>query len=174
MRRIVVLIALTAVVVAGCGSDKKTTAGAGSSSSSSSGSGPGSGAPVSLPGSTNADGGQGDATSGSIEVELEDFYINPTFIKASPGAKVKLSLKNTGGSPHTFTSTALGVDETLQPGASKDVDVTMPASGATEFHCRFHQSGGMQGAFFFKAGDALAGGSGAGSSSSESSTPYNN
>ena len=176
MRKIVVLLALTAIVVAGCGSDKKTTAGAGASSSSSSSpsSGPGSGAPVSLPGSTNADGGEGDATSGSIEVELEDFYIDPTFIKASPGAKVKLSLKNTGGAPHTFTSSALGVDETLQPGASKDVEVTMPASGATEFHCRFHQSSGMQGAFFFKAGDALAGGSGAGSSSSESSTPYNN
>ena len=123
---------------------------------------------------TTSGGEQGDATSGSLEVELEDFYIDPTYIKAKPGEKVKLSLKNTGGSAHTFTSSALGVDETLQPGASKDVEVTMPAAGATEFHCRFHQSSGMQGAFFFNAGDTLAGGSGAGPSSSESSTPYNN
>ena len=159
--------------MAGCGSsDKKTTAGAGGSSSSASGSA--SKAPVALPGKTNDDGGQGDATSGALEVELEDFYINPTFIKAKPGEKVKLSLKNTGGSPHTFTSAALGVDETLQPGASKDVEVTMPASGATEYHCRFHQSSGMQGAFFSKDGDTLAGASGASSSRSESSTPYNN
>jgi plastocyanin len=166
-----VLLAVVGIFIAGCGSsDKKTTAGAGSSASS----GSASKAPVSLPGTTNDEGGQGDATSGSLTVELEDFYINPTFTKAKPGEKVKLSLKNTGGSPHTFTSTALGVDETLQPGASKDIEVTMPASGATEYHCRFHQSSGMQGAFFFNDGDTLAGGSGAGSSSSESSTPYNN
>ena len=183
MRKTLALIAVVGIVLAGCGSsDKKTTAGAGSSSSSASGSASGSssssggasGAPVALPGTTSGDGRVGDATSGSLAVELEDFYIDPTYIKATPGSKVKLSLKNTGSAPHTFTSTALGVDETLQPGASKDVEVTLPASGATEFHCRFHQSGGMQGAFFFKAGDALSGGAGAGSSSSESSTPYNN
>jgi plastocyanin len=164
-----VLLAVVGIVMAGCGSsDKKTSAGAGASS------GAASKAPVSLPGTTNDEGDRGDATSGTLEVELEDFYFNPTFTKAKPGQKVKLSLKNTGTSPHTFTSTALGVDETLQPGASKDVEVTMPSSGATEYHCRFHQSSGMQGAFFFNDGDTLAGGSGAGSSSSESSTPYNN
>src|SRR5690242_20608798 len=119
MRKIMVLLAVVGIVMAGCGSsDKKTTAGAGASSSSASGSGSAAKAPVSLPGTTNDDGGQGDATSGSLTVELEDFYITPTFAKAKPGAKVKISLKNTGGSPHTFTSTALGVDETLQPGAS--------------------------------------------------------
>src|SRR3954453_17868167 len=170
MRKIMVLLAVVGIVMAGCGSsDKKTTAGAGSSSGSTSK------APVALPGKTNDEGDRGDATSGTLEVELEDFYINPTFTKAKPGAKVKLSLKNTGSTPHTFTSTALGVDETLQPGASKDVDVTMPASGATEYHCRFHQSSGMQGAFFFNEGDAVAAGGGPGASgSSESSTPYNN
>jgi plastocyanin len=177
MRKIVVLLALTGIVVAGCGSsEKKASTGAGSSASSSSSSAvPSGGAsvPVSLPGTTNG-GSQGDATSGSIEVKLEDFSIDPTFIKAAPGSKVKVSLKNAGGAPHTFTSTALGVDETLQPGASKDVEVTLPSSGATEFHCKFHQASGMQGAFFSKDGDALAGGSGAGSSSSELSTPYNN
>jgi plastocyanin len=174
MRKIMVLLAVVGIVMAGCGSsDKKTTAGAGGSSGSASGSA--SNAPVALPGKTNDEGDRGDATSGTLEVELEDFYINPTFTKATPGAKVKLSLKNTGGTAHTFTSTALGVDETLQPGASKDVEVTMPASGATEYHCRFHQSSGMQGAFFFNAGDTLAGGSGGASSSrSESSAPYNN
>jgi plastocyanin len=130
---------------------------------------------VALPGKTNDEGDRGDATSGTLEVELEDFYINPTYTIASPGATVKLSLKNTGSAAHTFTSAALGVDETLQPGASKDVEVTMPASGATEYHCRFHQASGMQGAFFFNKGDTVAAGSGSGAgASSESSTPYNN
>jgi plastocyanin len=179
MRKIMLLLAVAGIVMAGCGSDKKTTTAASASSSSTSGSSSGSsaGAPVSLPGKTNTEGdGKGDATSGSISVELEDFYMNPTYIKATAGGKVKLSLKNTGGTAHTFTSSALGVDETLQPGASKDVEVTLPASGATEFHCRFHQSSGMQGAFFFNEGDTLAGGSGSGSgaSSSESSSTYNN
>ncbi|MEY2455291.1 MAG: hypothetical protein QOK06_385 [Acidimicrobiaceae bacterium] len=166
MRKIMVLLAAVGLVMTGCGSSKKSTTAAGSSTGSS-----GSGAPVALPGTTNSP-SQGDATSGALTVELEDFYINPSFIKVTPSGKVKLTLKNTGSNAHTFTSTALGVDETLQPGASKDVEVTLPAAGATEFHCRFHQSSGMQGAFFFKVGDTLAGGSGA--TSSSSSDRYNN
>ena len=70
-------------------------------------------------------------------------------------------MKNEGKNAHTFTSTALNVDKTLQPGQDMDVQVMLPQTGATEFHCNFHQSQGMQGAFFFNAGDAVAG-SGAG------------
>jgi hypothetical protein len=64
------------------------------------------------------------------------------------------------------------VDQQLGAGEAKDVQITLPQSGATEFHCRFHQqSNGMQGAFFFKDGDSPAGaGTGAGGSSSSSSS----
>jgi len=126
-----------------------------------------------LPGTVNK-GELGDATSGSIAVELEDFYIGPAFIKATPGATVTVHLKNTGATDHTFTSEALGVDKQLAAGASEDITVTMPSAGATEFHCHFHQSQGMQGAFYFKTGDAVGASSApAATSSSKGGGGYN-
>jgi plastocyanin len=92
--------------------------------------------------------------------------MGPAFIKAAPGATITVHLKNTGTTDHTFTSAALGVDKQLAAGASADLTVTMPSAGATEFHCRFHQSQGMQGAFYFKTGDTVTGAAPAATSSS--------
>ena len=62
----------------------------------------------------------------------------------------------------------------MNPGETKDVTITLPQSGATEFHCRFHQTtNGMQGSFFFKDGDTVAGGAVPASSSSSSNGGYN-
>lgn len=149
--------------LAGCGSGASTTTTASGSSS----------APVSLPGKVNQP-KIGDATSGTLGLELDDFYFGPSFIKATPGSTVKLMLKNEGKNPHTFTSTALNVDQLLQPGASAEVTVTLPASGAVEFHCTFHLSQGMQGAFFSKPGDTVNGAAGAGNSSPATTGGYYN
>jgi plastocyanin len=124
---------------------------------------------VSLPGTVNK-GETGDATSGSLNVELDDYYFGPAYIKATPGETVKLHLENEGKAAHTFTSDALGVDKQLAPGEDADITVTMPASGATQFHCRFHASMGMQGAFFFSAGDAVGGGAAPAPTSSNDTT----
>jgi plastocyanin len=125
---------------------------------------------VKLTGNTTNKGTK-DLSGSEIEVEADDFYFSPTFIKGgAPGAKVTVKLKNEGKNPHTFTSAALGVDEQVNAGESKDLTITLPQSGATEFHCRFHQqSNGMQGAFFFKDGDSVAAADGASSSSSPTS-----
>ena len=72
--------------------------------------------PVSLPGTTN-DKGTKSPTGNEIEVELDDFYFSPTFIQGTPGQALTLHLKNEGKNTHTFTSTALNVDQTLQPGS---------------------------------------------------------
>ncbi|MEY2430775.1 MAG: Cupredoxin-like domain [Acidimicrobiaceae bacterium] len=160
MRKIVILLASVTVLVAGCGGSSNTSSG-------------GSSTPVKLSGSTTNKGSK-DLTGTEISLTQEDFAYNPTFIKGgTPGATITVHLKNVGNNPHTFTSTALGADKTLSPGESADVQVTLPQSGASEFHCKFHQSSnGMQGAFFFKDGDAVAGGAPA-SSSSSSSYDYN-
>jgi plastocyanin len=148
MRKILILLGAVAVFVAGCGGGGSSTA-------------------VKLSGNTTNKGTK-DLSGSDITLEQDDFYFNPTFIKGgTPGATITVHLKNDGQNPHTFTSTAFGIDQQVNAGETKDVQITLPQSGATEFHCKFHQqSNGMQGSFFFKDGDTVAGGAPASSSSS--------
>ena len=161
MRKMVILLASVTFVATGCGSSGSTSSGTGS------------GTPVKLAGNTTNKGTK-DISSSSVEVELDDFYFSPTFLRGgTPGSTVAVHLKNQGKTSHTFTSAALGLDQTLSAGQTADLQVTLPQSGATEFHCKFHQqSNGMQGAFFFKDGDTVAGAGAAPASSSSSSGGY--
>jgi plastocyanin len=153
--------ALALVLVASaCGGDNKpssssaTTSASGSASASGSGSGSGtaaSSAPaasaVSLPGTVNDHGTGTVKDGGELEMELDDFYFGPTYVTGPAGAKVKIDLANEGQKSHTFTIDSAKIDQQLDPGAKATVDVTLPASGSLAFYCRFHVSGGMQGAF---------------------------
>jgi plastocyanin len=130
---------------------------------------------VALDGKVNAKGTKDISKSkhATLELELDDFYFSPTFIKVKPGEKVTLKLKNEGSATHTFTSSALSADKTLSPGSSTSMTITIPPSGqAFQFHCNFHASMGMQGAFFITKGatatNAAATASSGGSTSSGS------
>ena len=103
--------------------------------------------PITLSGKVNAHGTKSVSDGASLEVEADDFYFNPTYVKAPAAAKIKIELKNEGTTPHTFTSDALKVDEQVDPGQTKTIDVTLPGAGAAEYHCKFHQGQGMQGGF---------------------------
>lgn len=103
--------------------------------------------PPSLPGKVN-DMGTKDATDGgTVEVDLSDNAFGPTYIKAPAGAKITLSLKNTGQREHNFTMKAANVNEDLQPGSSKDVKVMVPQASDVSFFCEYHKAIGMQGSF---------------------------
>ena len=92
-------------------------------------------------------------SSAKLEVELDDKYFEPTFIKAKAGEKLTLELKNEGSLPHTFSSDTLSVDQQVDPGKSMTLSVTVPDSGVVfQFHCDFHQNAGMVGAVYTKAG----------------------
>lgn len=112
--------------------------------------------PVTLSGTVNDHGAKDLGAKAEFELEQDDFYFNPTFIKAAPGATVKVELHNEGKAAHTFTIDALKIDKTLQPGQEIDVPVKLPASGALTFYCRFHRGQGMQGALYGTAGDTVA------------------
>ena len=89
----------------------------------------------------------------SLEIEADDFYFSPTFVKVKPGAKVRITLKNEGSTTHTFTSSGLSIDQQVSAGKSAKFTLTVPSHGtAFQFHCDFHEDMGMQGAFFTKAG----------------------
>src|SRR4051812_5017656 len=158
MRKILVLLGAALLVFAACGGDNSSGGTTTTGSTTTTGGGSVAAPAVTLSGKVSNH-GAGDATGGDIDVELDNdgsgFYIGPTFIKATAGETVTVHLKNTGSAPHTFTIDALNVDKELQPGDTADVDVTLPASGATPFYCKFHKASGMQGAFFFNEGDPV-------------------
>lgn len=147
MKRLFVTIAtaiLISMMLSACGSDSSSADKAGSSTST-----PASSVPpgVTLSGSVNAH-GTSTASGDTIELEVDDFYFSPTFIKVEPGKKYQVKVKNEGAKFHTFTSSSLGIDEQLSPGTEKTVTVTAPASGSAEFICTPHAGMGMRGAFY--------------------------
>lgn len=116
--------------------------------------------PVALEGQVNNTETRDLTASGAsvaLEVQMLDFSFTPTFIKVAPGANVKLTLKNGGTlADHTFTIDSLAVDRQIKPGATDEVVIQLPQSGAFRFYCRFHAERGMQGAFFFNPGDSVS------------------
>jgi plastocyanin len=152
------------LVASACGGDNKPSSSSGSTAASGSGSGsgsasasgtassaPGGSAAVSLPGTVNDHGAGTVQNGGDLELELDDFYFGPTFISGPAGAKVKLELANEGEKSHTFTIDSAKIDQQVDPGGKSTVEVTLPASGTLAFYCKFHVSGGMQGAFTVSA-----------------------
>jgi plastocyanin len=95
------------------------------------------------------DHGTEDATGkSSFEIDAnndEGFYFKPTILTGSASQSLTLEIKNEGTVPHNFSIESLGVDVTINPGSSQEVDVKFPASGTVEFFCSFHRSLGMAG-----------------------------
>ena len=152
VRTFAIAAALTALLAA-CGGDDTTTPSAGGTT----------------PGSTSSadpitNKGTKDVTAmSSFTMELDDRYFNPTFLKVQSGQALNIELENEGDLPHTFTITALNVDQQVDPGGRKEIDITLPA-GTTDiaFFCKFHGAGGMRGAFFFGSAPSATQDSGGG------------
>jgi plastocyanin len=128
MRRALLPIAIVLLVAGACSSSKTSSP------------------PVSLPGTVNNHGTK--SAGATLTLEAHDFYFNPTFLKAVAGERIIVTLKNEGKKPHTFTSDALGIDQRVDPGQTATLNLTAPASGSAAWHCKFHQSQGMQGALY--------------------------
>ena len=109
---------------------------------------------VSLPGKVTDKGTTDLGTASDLDLELDDQYFAPTFINAPAGATVQVKLENEGKIAHTFTIDGTSIDQQVGPGDSATVEVTLPDSGSLRFYCRFHVSGGMQGAFVVSDGAA--------------------
>jgi plastocyanin len=82
----------------------------------------------------------------SIQLELDDFYFEPTVLEGEAGQALTVTMFNEGDAPHTFTIDELDIDQELQPGdEGVTAEVTFPDSRALVFYCRFHVGGGMLG-----------------------------
>jgi len=81
----------------------------------------------------------------TLEVGLDDFTFEPKDLVFSAGQAIVLTLKNKGRAPHTFTISDLGIDVTIQPGATQQVTFTPEKAGSFRLVCRFHEARGMAG-----------------------------
>jgi plastocyanin len=163
VKRIVVIATgvLLVLAAAGCGSGSSSSSGTTTESS-----GSGDGQKVVAGVEANDHGTK--TVSKDTEVELDDYYFEPTVIQGKAGQKVTLELKNEGKVEHSFTIDSQGIDKTLQPGEDAKVTVKIPASGAVSFYCKFHKSSGMAGALAVEGQGA--GGSMPGTSTTNSTT----
>jgi plastocyanin len=153
MRQGVVIVAglLLVLAAAGCGSSSSSSSGSTSESS---------GSQKTIAGVNANDHGTKTVTK-EAEVELDDYYFQPTVIQGKAGQKVTLELKNEGKVEHSFTLDSQRIDKTIQPGEDVKVTVTIPASGSVSFYCKFHKSSGMAGALAVEgqgAGGSMPGG----------------
>ena len=128
-RVLVLLLAVLAFAVAGCGgSDNGESEGSQTTAAESGDHG------------TKDVSGQDEA-----ELELDDNYFEPTVLKGTPGQKIRLELKNEGGAEHNFSLDDQGIDQDVDIGEDGEVDVTFPDSGELEFYCSYHRQLGMTG-----------------------------
>jgi plastocyanin len=161
MKRGVVVVAgcVLLLAAAGCGSSSNSSSG-GTTTEESGGGGQRAIAGV----NANDHGTKPVEDNGKTEVEMDDFYFEPTVLEGKPRQKVTLELKNEGNSEHSFTIDSQNVDQELGPGEEAEVDVTIPKSGVVSFYCKFHKSSGMAGAL------AVTGQSGGGGMTTDTST----
>lgn len=147
--RFFVVIAVLALAAAACGDDNPTVPSSQSST------------PAGSTASPLTDKGTQDVSSMSdFTIELDDNYFKPTFMKVKDGQKLSIELENEGANPHTFTITGLNIDQQVDPGTKKELEITFSGSSDIAFFCKFHGAGGMRGAFFFGSAPSEAGSSG--------------
>jgi plastocyanin len=141
------ILGMLVLVAAGCGSGYGGSGGKSTTTQASSSSGGGGGGQKAIAGvKANDHGTKAAEDNGKTEVELDDFYFEPTVLTGKPGQKVRLELKNEGSTQHSFTIDSQNVDKVIAPGEEAEVDVTIPKSGMVSFYCKFHKSSGMAGA----------------------------
>lgn len=101
---------------------------------------------IKLGGLTFADHGTKEV-KGQTELELEadDYYFAPTFLRGEPGQTLTLEIENESGTLHNLSIPALQIDKDIPPEGKVEVQVTFPQSEALRFFCKFHAPLGMNG-----------------------------
>jgi plastocyanin len=89
---------------------------------------------------------------GALDLEADNYYFEPTFLRGTPGQKLKLEIENDSGTLHNFSIPEQNIDVDIPRKGKVVVEVTFPSSGAVRYFCKFHSARGMNGELL--AGDA--------------------
>jgi plastocyanin len=85
------------------------------------------------------------AGQAAYDLEADDYYFEPTFLRGAPGQRLALEVENESTTLHNLTIPDLGIDKDLPPKGKVVVDVTFPPSGVVRFYCKLHEALGMNG-----------------------------
>jgi plastocyanin len=149
----VAAVATLVLIAAGCGRDAQPRAGGGGQETESEETE--GGGTITVAGEEANDHGTEDVTGmTSVEMEMDDFYFEPTVLSGEAGQTLTVELHNEGSLRHTFTVDSLEVDVNLGGDETGEAEITFPDSGALLFYCQFHDGSGMRGGL--SVGGALA------------------
>lgn len=138
------LVFVLGLVAAACGGGDETPGGGGTSPTETETETEG--GTITINGDTANNKGTKEVSGDETEVELDDFYFEPTIIKAAPGTQFKLELFNESNNLHNLSLDDQNIDQDVAAGENVDVMVTIPDSGQVEFYCKYHKAQGMVGA----------------------------
>jgi len=95
---------------------------------------------------TSNDHGSKDVSEmGSVEMEMDELYFEPTVPEGKAGQTLEVELENEGTEEHNFSVDDQGVDHDVEAGEKATVKVKLPQSGTVSFYCKYHRSEGMTG-----------------------------
>ncbi len=80
-----------------------------------------------------------------VAISTENFAFAPSFIQGTPGSRVTLVVKNDSTAGHNVSLAAQSIDKNIAAGATERIEVSIPATGALLFFCKFHAGSGMNG-----------------------------
>lgn len=81
----------------------------------------------------------------SLELEADDFYFSPTFLRGEAGQKLTLKIENESATKHNISIRSASIDKDIEAKGSVEVEVTFPAEGVLLFGCKYHGTSGMVG-----------------------------
>jgi plastocyanin len=150
---LIAMLAALALVAAACGggndentagnTTSTTTATTGGATETTEG---GEGGTMTIGSDTANDHGTMDVSGqDEIEIELDDFYFEPTVLQGTAGQELKLELRNEGAALHNFSLDEQSIDQDVQAGEDASVTVTFPDSEFVVFFCKYHRGQGMVG-----------------------------
>lgn len=86
-----------------------------------------------------------EAKANALGVEIKSFSFNPNHLQVKAGDTVRIVVKNSDPTLHTFTLPEAGVDMAVPPGSERLVEFKAPAVGEYRWYCIPHSDPGPNG-----------------------------
>lgn len=86
-----------------------------------------------------------ETKASALGVEITSFSFLPNHLEVKPGDMVRIVVKNSDPTLHTFTLPEAGVDTAVPPGSEKLIEFKSPAAGVYRWYCIPHSDPGPNG-----------------------------